>query len=162
RTLFPNRGVPRARRRGPLNGDAMSASPTTDRQTFLANVRRSGLLVDAELARVEGRLPEGERARPVARALVEMGLLTRFQAERLLIGRTAGFVLGPYRILDQLGKGGMGRVYKAEHRGLGRLVALKILAPNLVKTERALELFRRELQAAGQLSHPNVVTALDA
>jgi serine/threonine-protein kinase len=140
----------------------MSATTSIDRQTFLANVRRSGLVDETALSRMDDRLPSSERGRLVARAMVDMGVLTRFQAERLLIGRTSGFVLGPYRILDQLGKGGMGRVYKAQHIGLGRIVALKVLAPDLLKTERAHELFHRELQAAGQLNHPNAVTALDA
>src|SRR5262249_26133175 len=135
---------------------------TIDRQTFLANVRRSGLLGDAELARVGSRLPATDRGPVVARAMVDMGLLTRFQAERLLAGRTAGFLLGPYRILDQLGRGGMGRVFKAEHPALGRVVALKVLAPKLVKTPQAQDLFAREVMAFGQLNHPNIVTALDA
>ena len=56
--------------------------------------------------------------------LVEANLITKFQAELLLIGRTNGFFLGPYKILDQLGQGGMGRVYKAEHLAMKRTVAL--------------------------------------
>src|SRR5712692_8549790 len=102
------------------------ASPSIDRDTFLGNVLRSGLLSDADLAGVSERLPETERGRIVARALVELGVLTRFQAERLLAGRTAGFLLGQYRILDQLGRGGMGRVFKALHLTMGRVVALTV------------------------------------
>jgi serine/threonine protein kinase len=98
----------------------------------------------------------------VARALVEQGLLTRFQAELLLIGRTSGFLLGQYRILDQVGKGGMGRVFRAIHQPMGRVVALKVLAPQHFNTERARELFEREVRATGQLMHPNIVTAYDA
>ncbi len=140
----------------------MAMTQSIDRQTFLANVRQSGLLTEAELAQVSGQLPDTNRGRLIARFLVEKGLLTRFQAERLLAGQTAGFVLGQYRILDHLGRGGMGRVYKAEHRTLKRLVALKVLAPELLQTERAQSLFLREMQVAARLSHPNVVTALDA
>ncbi len=140
----------------------MTIPPSIDRQTFLGNVRRSGLLSEADLAQVSDRLPETNRGRVVARALVELGVLTRFQAERLLAGRTTGFLLGHYRILDQLGRGGMGHVFKAQHVQMGRIVALKILAPNLVRTSQAQELFAREMMAAAHLNHPNIVTALDA
>lgn len=140
----------------------MAASQQIDRRAFLANVRQSGLLTDVELARVENELPPSNRGRTVARALIEKGLLTRFQAERLLVGRTSGFLLGQYRVLDQIGRGGMGRVFKAEHRTMGRIVALKVLAPDLLRTDRAQELFLREVRAAAQLVHPNIVTAYDA
>jgi serine/threonine-protein kinase len=140
----------------------MAAQQQIDRQAFLANVRQSGLLTAEELARAEKELPPGDRARTAARTLVEKGLLTRFQAERLLVGRTAGFLLGQYRILDQVGRGGMGRVFKAEHRTLSRIVALKVLAPDLLRTDRAQELFLREVRAAARLVHPNIVTAYDA
>ena len=75
--------------------------------------------------------------------LVEIGLLTRFQTSQLLAGRTSGFFLGQYRILDHIGQGGMGRVFKAEHRTLSRIVAIKVLAPRLLKTAR-----RRNYSAA--------------
>jgi serine/threonine-protein kinase len=140
----------------------MAASHHLDRETFLANVRRSRLLSDDQLAEAARRLPVGRRGRPIARALVAAGLLTRFQASQLLAGRTNGFFLGQYRVLDHIGSGGMGRVFKAEHRTLSRLVAIKVLAPRLLKTARAQELFLRELRAAGRLLHPNIVTAFDA
>ncbi len=140
----------------------MAAPHHLDRATFLANVRRSRLLTDEQLAEATRLLPAGGRGRPVARALVESGLLTRFQASQLLAGRTNGFFLGQYRILDHIGSGGMGRVFKAEHRTLTRLVAIKVLAPRLLRAPRAQELFLRELRAAGRLLHPNIVTAFDA
>jgi serine/threonine-protein kinase len=133
-----------------------------DRQTFLALVRQSGLIAGEQLAQIAKELPETNRGRVVARALVERGLLTRFQAEVLLAGRTSGFVLGQYRILDQLGQGGMGRVFKAVHVAMNRVVALKVLSPSLMKTERAQQMFLREVRAAGRLIHPNIVTAYDA
>jgi serine/threonine protein kinase len=133
-----------------------------DRKTFLANLRQSGLLGADELRTALEDVPETERGRVVARALVRQGLLTKFQAELLLIGRTHGFLLGQYRVLDQLGQGGMGRVFKAVHQTMHRTVALKVLAPNLLRTEKAHDLFLREVRAAGQLLHPNIVTAYDA
>ncbi len=98
----------------------MSVVQFIDRPTFLANVRQSGLLTEAELTTAASQMAETNRGRLIARHLVEQGLLTRFQAERLLIGRTAGFLLGQYKILDQLGRGGMGRVFKAEHQTMKR------------------------------------------
>ena len=67
-----------------------------------------------------------------------------------------------YRIVEQIGSGGMGDVYRAEHRLMNRSVALKLINSQLVKHPQAVERFRREVQAAAQLTHPNIVTAFDA
>ncbi len=67
-----------------------------------------------------------------------------------------------YRIVALLGHGGMGDVYRAEHRLMNRSVALKVIKPQLVDKPGAVERFRREVRAAAKLSHPNVVTAFDA
>jgi eukaryotic-like serine/threonine-protein kinase len=140
----------------------MAVSRPMDRQTFLANVLQSGLVPEGDLDRLLPRLSGADGGTEVARTLVELGALTRFQAERLLAGRTAGFLPGQYRILDQIGRGGMGYVYRAEHRTMGRHVALKLLSPQLLKTDRARDLFLREVRALAQLVHPNIVTAFDA
>ncbi len=132
------------------------------RDAFLSNLEASGLLDPEELNAVLPRLPTTERGRVVARFLVQEGLLTRFQAENLLAGRVHGFVLGQYRILDELGRGGMGRVFKAEHVTMRRVVALKVLAAQLTRTEHARQLFQREVWAAAKLVHPHIVTAFDA
>jgi len=136
--------------------------PHVNRQTFLTNLEACGLLEAEQLRAVLPKLPATHRGRVVARFLVEEGLLTRFQAENLLAGRTSGFVLGQYRILDEVGRGGMGRVFKAEHITMRRVVALKVLAPNLTRTERARQLFQREVWAAAKMVHPHIVTAFDA
>ncbi|MCI0461882.1 MAG: serine/threonine protein kinase [Gemmataceae bacterium] len=140
----------------------MAVPQQVDRQTFLTNLRKSELVTAEQLAAVAHRLPVTDRGKPLARALVALGLLTKFQAERVLAGRTKGFCLGQYRILDQIGQGGMGRVFKAVHQTMNRLVALKVLAPQFVETQRAQKLFLREMQAAARLTHPNIVTAYDA
>jgi eukaryotic-like serine/threonine-protein kinase len=139
----------------------MTKTPV-DSEGFLANLRKSGLIATEPLKAALENVPMTERGKTLARALVQKGVITKFQAELLLIGRSSGFVLGQYRILDLLGQGGMGRVFKAEHVAMGRTVALKVLAPRHTKTVKARELFKREVRAAGKLMHPNIVTAHDA
>jgi hypothetical protein len=67
-----------------------------------------------------------------------------------------------YRILELLGAGGMGAVYKAEHRRMERFVALKVMSPDLMDRPEMVERFHREVKAAALLTHPNIVTAYDA
>jgi serine/threonine protein kinase/Leucine-rich repeat (LRR) protein len=70
--------------------------------------------------------------------------------------------LGDYEILSELGRGGMGVVHRARHRLMKRIVALKVLSPELQRDPEALARFRREVVAAASLSHANIVTAYDA
>ncbi|MFO0968778.1 MAG: serine/threonine-protein kinase [Gemmataceae bacterium] len=67
-----------------------------------------------------------------------------------------------YRPVRQLGSGGMGTVWLAEHRVMGRQVAVKVIRPEFVAKAGAIERFRRETQTAAMLTHPNIVTAFDA
>src|SRR4051812_33556767 len=67
-----------------------------------------------------------------------------------------------YRVLGQLGAGGMGVVYKAHDRIMDRIVVLKVMAPHLIAREGALGRFHREVKAAAKLNHQNIVTAHDA
>jgi serine/threonine protein kinase len=70
--------------------------------------------------------------------------------------------IGEYEILGRMGVGGMGEVYQALHRRLRRHVAIKVLRPDLIRDSRAIKRFEREVQAAGKLTHPNVVATHDA
>ncbi len=95
-------------------------------------------------------------------ALVTSGNLTKFQAAHVKAGRAKVLILGEYTILDKIGAGGMGQVFKAQHRRMKRVVAIKMLPPATTKDAQALARFEREVEAAAKLSHHNIVTAYDA
>ena len=105
-------------------------------------------------------LDETQMMQGVTEALTRRGVLTGFQASQLLMGRRK-FNLGQYRILDQIGRGGMGQVFLAEHELMGRHVAIKVL-PRKKSTEESEQVFRREIRMLGRLDHENLVRALDA
>lgn len=90
--------------------------------------------------------------------LVSRRTLTEWQAAMVRRGRADGFFIAGYKILDRIGKGQMGGVYKAVH-GLGQVVALKILPASKAKDQHVLGRFQREARLLTQLDHPNVVRA---
>ena len=98
----------------------------------------------------------------LARLLIAEKKLTSWQAQQIHSGKGQALVLGNYVVLDKLGQGGMGMVLRAEHRRMGRQVALKVLSPAIVESPEALRRFQREVQAAARLHHPNIVLAYDA
>jgi serine/threonine protein kinase len=142
------------------------SNTTTDAMTsFLDEIRSSSILAERQVEKLEAYTAEEgfptERAEIAAR-LVKDGVLTQYQARTILKGKLTTLVFGGYIILDFLGKGTMGKVYKARHRMMGRVVALKVLDPRYVSSERTLARFQREMQLVGRLDHPNVVRAFDA
>ena len=96
------------------------------------------------------------------RELYKQNLLTRFQAQQVAAGKVKALVLGNYTILDKIGAGGMGQVFKAEHRRLERIVAIKMLPPATTKDATAVARFQREVKAAARLRHANIVATDDA
>jgi response regulator RpfG family c-di-GMP phosphodiesterase/serine/threonine protein kinase len=147
----------------PLSAPAATrAAPSA--HEFLHYLTESRLFTSIELdafLRDHPGLDEGA-ARPLIDVLVSQGRLNEFQSTRLLAGQTFGLVLGNYRIVDRLGSGGMGVVYKAEHVHMKRTVALKILASDDDSNSIALQRFYSEIQALAVLRHPNIVLAFDA
>jgi serine/threonine-protein kinase len=131
---------------------------------FLTILRDSQLLQATQLEETERDLVTGcEDASTLAPLLVKRGWLTNYQADRLLQGRPQDLTMGPYRLLELLGEGGMGQVFKARHQRLNRLEALKIIRPErLQQHPEAARRFEREALAAAKLQHPNIVIIYDA
>jgi hypothetical protein len=134
---------------------------------FQKSALMSGLLTQEEIDEALEAIRAGAKKpfkhisdERLAHKLVELGRLNRWQAEQLRAGRTK-FQLGPYFVIDSCGRGGMGEVYKAEHRLMGRVVAIKVL-PRHKSTPEAIENFIREIRAQAQLDHENLVRAYDA
>jgi len=96
----------------------------------------------------------------LADRLVELGHLNSWQAMQLLAGRTK-FKLGKYQIVDSIGQGGMGQVFKARHAVLGREVAVKVL-PLAKASPKTIRGFTREIRALARLDHARLVAAIDA
>ncbi|HUR54753.1 MAG TPA: protein kinase, partial [Gemmataceae bacterium] len=94
--------------------------------------------------------------------LVEKHLLTGFQAESVKSGFGDDLIVGNYRLLNLIGRGGMGSVYRAEHLYLRRQVAVKILTRSADESPTAVERFNGEAQAVSRLQHPNIVACFDA
>jgi serine/threonine protein kinase len=94
--------------------------------------------------------------------LIQTGQLTRFQVQRIAVGKGKSLTLDRYVLKDKIGAGGMGEVYLAEHLRMEREVAVKILPSELVTNQQLVERFHREARAAAKLNHPNIVTAFDA
>ncbi|HUR52660.1 MAG TPA: serine/threonine-protein kinase [Gemmataceae bacterium] len=132
---------------------------------LLDRLRRSGLVPADRLEgflvglNTSGRAPK--RPAELLSLLIDARMISQFHADRLAVGKYKGFQLGSYLILDQLGTGGMGQVYLAEHSAMKRLVGLKVLPVWGGEDVVARERFFREARAAAALDHPNIVRVFD-
>jgi len=139
---------------GPASG------AVADLNEFKRTLVELGLLSSAELKAFEVDASLGVLG--LARSLVRAGRLTPYQSAAIYQKKSRGLLIGDYQILEKLGQGGMGVVFKARHRQSGRLGALKILPPSFARDRTAVMRFKREIEAAGRLKHPNLVAAFDA
>lgn len=130
------------------------------RDEFLAHLDAARLLSPDEFAHVSAD-PDADMMR-VAEQLLAQGLLTPFQLDAVTSGRPESLRLGNYDLLAKLGAGGMGTVFKARHRRMKRVVAIKVLAANLCSDTAFVQRFQREVETVARLGHPNVVMAYDA
>src|SRR5881227_1565145 len=139
----------------------MAATDLGACEWFVWDLRRSNLIDRGQLDQVIGEfLNRHPGAEPPALAeyLVNQNVLTQFQAERLLQGKTQGFVLGPFTLMDSLGAGSMGTVYKASSKTDGKWYAVKVLPRRSMWTVR---IARRKVRAFEQCPHPAVVPFID-
>ena len=131
------------------------------REWFVWDLRRSNLIDRGQLDQVIGEfLSKNPGAEPPALAeyLKAQGVLTDFQAERLLQGKTQGFVLGPFTLMDALGSGSMGTVYKAQSKTDSKEYAVKVLPRRSMWNVR---IARRKVRLFEQCQHPAVVPFVD-
>ena len=145
---------------------AAAVKPVLDEATrsFVRRALSAGLVEMNDLKKVVVSLmEENDQFSPgrLAEGLIGAGILTKWQANKLLIGRSKGFYLGSYRLLRPIGKGGMGMVYLGEHHVMKRSMALKILPPESIDNPKRLARFKEEARACAQLDHPNIVRAYD-
>lgn len=142
----------------------MTSGTTTS--VFLETLQRSGLFSAQEyqdlLNLLEAAGLHYADGQGIAAWCVQQRYLTLFQANQLLAGKWRNFnINNKYRVLEQLGQGGMGVVYRCEHLALRTEVALKILPPEMTSNVAAFQRFLREAQALAALDHPNIVQAHD-
>lgn len=131
----------------------------TSVRDFVQLVEKSKLLSPAQLAELRD-WPEQEPNTLAAR-MVRADWITKWQAQQFLAGKSQ-FFLGRYKLLELIGVGGMGAVFKAVQPGIGRTVALKVMSKHLLKQSRSVTRFLREIRSAAVLDHPNIVRAYDA
>jgi response regulator RpfG family c-di-GMP phosphodiesterase len=135
-------------------------------RTFLDQLTGLSLLdpglVDHFLRERSERLADFTTDERIGQALVHAGLLTPYQLERVLAGDGRGLVFGNYRVLEGLGSGGMGVVFRAEHRLMRRRVAVKVLPVDEDCPAAVRQRFYGEMRLLAELNHPNIVLAFDA
>ncbi|MEK6238951.1 MAG: serine/threonine protein kinase, partial [Planctomycetales bacterium] len=123
-------------------------------------LEQSKLLSPEELQSIRPLAQTVRDPKNLASRLIRHGLVTPWQTKQLLRGGMHFFILH-YKLLDKLGQGGMGAVYKAQDTTTQQIVAVKILHQQSLGDRNAVERFRREVRIASSLRHPNIVAALD-
>lgn len=120
-------------------------------------------LLDAEQEEAAAALRQQFlQPKALARELLQRGWVTPYQINNIFLGRRSDLVLDSYVLLERLGEGGMGTVFKARNWKLGRTVALKLIRADRLMQANGARRFQREVHVAAQLDHPNVVQAYDA
>ena len=129
---------------------------------LIDSIRNHGLLEGAALRDAQTLAEQSNDPQEIAAELVRRQRLTQYQANELLQGRGEHLVLGSYVLLEQIGAGGMGLVFRARQKVLQRECALKIIRKDRLQSDEAIERFLREARVAARLKHPNIVAIYDA
>ena len=145
--------------------------PSPRDEEFIRFAVASGYLTDEQARQAQGALRDIEQLGGAATApelLVKRGLLNDRQValvhQAMAASKSATKVpreLGGFELIEKIGQGGMGSVFKARQKELNRTVALKVLSPRLARNNEFVQQFLREARSAGRLSHPNIVAAID-
>jgi serine/threonine protein kinase len=136
--------------------------PATPAQ-LLDTMRSLHLLDAAQLGSAAQLQTKLGGTKELIRELVRRGWLTTYQVNELAQGRGSNLLLGSYVLLERIGEGGMGTVFKARNWKLGQIVALKVIRKDRLQNPKVIKRFYREVRATTQLSgHPNIVSAIDA
>ena len=132
---------------------------------FLEKLLLDGLInqqaLDALPEKARAQLTHHAHPAHLLNRLVECELLTAYQADRIRSDKVQGLMLDKYRVLDRLGVGNDGVVFRGEHRETGQKVAIKVLIPPRDLDPKPMLRFFAERQMVGQLCHPGIVRALD-
>ncbi len=131
-------------------------------EKLVKHIEDSGILAGDTLKDFLPPKTDLKDGKELARELIRKKMLTEYQAQELYQGKGKALVLGNYVIQEKIGAGGMGQVFKAQHRRMKRIVAVKLLPTALMKDPAVVARFEREVTAAARLNHPNIVTAFDA
>ncbi|MBA4187290.1 MAG: hypothetical protein C0467_04645 [Planctomycetaceae bacterium] len=130
-------------------------------EELLGLIRRSGVVderqLNAYLERPKFASGLPAEVQDFLDMMIRDGILTNFQAEQYLLGKSRGFVIGQYKLLERVGVGGMGQVFLCENAVTRKRAAIKVLPPSKADQPSALGRFQREARAAAALEHPNVV-----
>ncbi len=129
---------------------------------LLRLLRDQRLLETARLREAAGRMKNFDDAHGLAKDMLQRGWLTAFQVNQVLQGKGEELSLGAYVLMERIGEGGMGQVFKARHATLDRVVALKILRKDLTARADLVKRFHREIRLVASLAHANIVLAFDA
>jgi serine/threonine protein kinase/Tol biopolymer transport system component len=147
----------------PSRPGAAPQAPLASVAALIEAIKVGSLLEPAQLKAITGALHK-QFANPQAlgKELMRRGWLTPYQVNQLLQGRGPELVLGSYLLLERLGQGGAGQVFKARHQKMNRLAAIKVIRKELLTDTEVVGRFYREIQILSRLDHPNVVHAYDA
>jgi serine/threonine-protein kinase len=131
-------------------------------ETLLDALEESQLLTPTQLEECRGSQASFADTRALARHLLQRDWLTPYQVNQLLQGKASDLFVDTYVLLERVGQGGMGQVFRARHRLMNRVVALKVIRQERLGNPELVKRFHREIQIAGQLAHPNIVMSYDA